>query len=79
MWSCICKNGRGHPHDHGPSWAIYGQTTGETEMTDWEIVKKERDITTVKPNKTYLMKPGDVHFYNIGAVHSPMKKILLGS
>src|SRR6187399_2248910 len=23
------------PHDHGPSWAIYGQADGETVMTDW--------------------------------------------
>jgi hypothetical protein len=23
------------PHDHGPSWAIYGQARGETVMTDW--------------------------------------------
>ncbi len=23
------------PHDHGPSWAIYGQARGETEMSDW--------------------------------------------
>ena len=22
------------PHDHGPSWAIYGQAAGETIMTD---------------------------------------------
>ena len=27
------------PHDHGPSWAIYGQARGETEMTDWELVE----------------------------------------
>ena len=27
------------PHDHGPSWAIYGQAAGETEMTDWELVE----------------------------------------
>ena len=26
------------PHDHGPSWAIYGQAKGETEMTDYELV-----------------------------------------
>ena len=26
------------PHDHGPSWAIYGQARGETVMTDWAIV-----------------------------------------
>jgi hypothetical protein len=24
------------PHDHGPSWAVYGQAAGETIMTDWE-------------------------------------------
>src|SRR5512140_2069193 len=24
------------PHDHGPSWAIYGQARGETHMTDYE-------------------------------------------
>src|SRR5690349_2062759 len=23
------------PHDHGPSWAIYGQAEGETLMSDW--------------------------------------------
>ena len=42
---CICGhvyNGPAHgsPHDHGSSWAIYGQATGVTEMTDWRIVKK---------------------------------------
>ena len=26
------------PHDHGPSWAIYGQAKGETEMTDYALV-----------------------------------------
>ena len=42
---CICGHvysgqANGSPHDHGPSWAIYGQATGITEMTDWKIVKK---------------------------------------
>ena len=26
------------PHDHGPSWAIYGQVAGETAMSDWELI-----------------------------------------
>ena len=44
---CICGhvyNGpaNGSPHDHGPSWAIYGQAAGVTEMTDWKIVRKGR-------------------------------------
>ena len=25
------------PHDHGPSWAIYGQAAGETIMTAWDL------------------------------------------
>ena len=28
------------PHDHGPSWAVYGQAIGVTEMTDWRLVEK---------------------------------------
>src|SRR5919106_5436519 len=27
------------PHDHGPSWAIYGQARGETVMSDWSVVE----------------------------------------
>jgi hypothetical protein len=53
---------------------VYGQASGETEMTDWEIVKQENDIKLVKKIKKYVMKPGDVKFYNIGDVHSPVRK-----
>ena len=28
------------PHDHGPSWAIYGQAAGETIMTDWDCLAR---------------------------------------
>lgn len=77
---CIC----GHvnegaaetgPHDHGSSWAIYGQATGETEMTDWKIVEKgEGDAPSlVRPLRTYLLRPGDAHFYDVGDVHSPKR------
>ena len=45
---CICGHvyqteANGMPHDHGSSWAIYGQAEGETEMTDWEIVNNPSD------------------------------------
>ena len=30
------------PHDHGPTWAIYGQAAGETIMSDWEMVSPPR-------------------------------------
>jgi hypothetical protein len=78
---CICGHvydteAIGLPHDHGSSWAVYGQAEGETEMTDWDIVKvsKNSEIIHVKAAKTYIMKPGDVHFYGVGHVHSPVRK-----
>src|SRR3974377_1999145 len=41
---CVCGHGydgpaHGKPHDHGESWAIYGQAEQTTEMTDWRIVE----------------------------------------
>ena len=27
------------PHDHGPTWAIYGQAAGETLMNEWALVE----------------------------------------
>ena len=75
---CICGHvyagaAIGEPHDHGTSWAIYGQAAGETEMTDWSVVSKgdKNNPTLVKPENTYTLKPGDAHFYDVGAVHSP--------
>ena len=45
-------------------------------MTDWDIIqeKSSDDVIYVKPSKTYLMTTGDVNFYNIGDVHSPVRK-----
>jgi hypothetical protein len=75
---CVCGHvyegpAKGAPHDHGSSWAIYGLAVGDTEMTDWRIVRKgEGDSPTlVEPERTYVMKPGDAHFYDVGVVHSP--------
>lgn len=75
---CICGHvyegpAKGAPHDHGNSWAIYGVATGDTEMTDWRIVRKAEGEAPnlVEPVRTYMMKPGDCHVYDVGAVHSP--------
>jgi hypothetical protein len=77
---CICghvyeKPAHGAPHDHGPSWAIYGLAVGDTEMTDWRIVKKGdgEAPALVTPEKSYVMRPGDAHFYDVGVVHSPKR------
>ena len=74
---CICAHAyrgakRGSPHDHGPTWAIYGQVAGETEMTDWSVVKPPRNGTpgTVRMQRSYTLKPGDAHHYGVGAVQA---------
>ena len=64
------------PHDHGSSWAIYGQAEGTTEMTDWKIVRPGAGDAPamVEPVRTYRLHPGDAHFYAVGAVHSPKRE-----
>lgn len=64
------------PHDHGTSWAIYGQAEGETIMTDWDCVARPTDSTPGKAvaNHDYVMKPGDAYLYDVGVLHSPERK-----
>jgi hypothetical protein len=61
------------PHDHGPSWAIYGQAGGVTEMTDWKLLEKPADGKPGKVAKvrSYELTPGVAHLYNEGVLHSP--------
>ena len=63
------------PHDHGPSWAIYGQAEGETLMSDFALVKAATPETRgkVRPVRSYALKPGDVHVYNEGDLHAPAR------
>lgn len=67
---------RTQPHDHGDSWAIYGQVAGETTMDGWEIVKP---ATAEVPGKVRLkdsivLKPGTARVYNEGEIHSPRRE-----
>jgi hypothetical protein len=63
------------PHDHGPSWAIYGQAAGETEMIDFALVEPAAAGRPGKVRRTrsYPLRPGDVHVYNEGDIHSPSR------
>jgi predicted metal-dependent enzyme (double-stranded beta helix superfamily) len=65
---------KGPPHDHGPSWAIYGQSAGETVLSDWVLVDTPAtpgQRRKVKVLREYTMRPGDVHVYNERAIHAP--------
>ena len=63
------------PHDHGPSWAIYGQALGETQMSDWALLEPATPETPgkVRHVRTYKLSPGMAHLYNEGDLHSPRR------
>jgi predicted metal-dependent enzyme (double-stranded beta helix superfamily) len=82
---CICAHvnrdaREANPHDHGSSWAIYGQAFGETEMSDWEILEPATEGTPgkVRRARVYALKPGMAHIYNEGDVHSPKRVAATG-
>lgn len=64
------------PHDHGPSWAIYSQAAGVTEMTDWRLVEKPAAGRPGKVEKvrSYELRPGMAKLYNEGDLHSPRRE-----
>ena len=77
---CICAHAyrgakRGKPHDHGPTWAIYGQVAGETEMTDWDLTAPPQDGQPgkVRLSRSYTLTPGDAHCYDVGDIHAPLR------
>ena len=60
------------PHDHGASWAIYGQATQYTDMIEWarEDDGKDPKHARLKPIKKYRLTPGKAGIYQDGAIHS---------
>ncbi|HEX5020919.1 MAG TPA: hypothetical protein VFX54_09685 [Candidatus Binatia bacterium] len=82
---CICAHvnrdaREANPHDHGVSWAIYGQAFGETEMSDWDVLEgaAEGKPGKVRRARVYTLKPGMAHIYNEGDVHSPKRVAATG-
>ena len=77
---CVCAHvnreaREANPHDHGSSWAIYGQAFGETQMSDWEVIEPAAEDKPGKVRRAhvYTLKPGMAHIYNEGHVHSPKR------
>jgi len=60
------------PHDHGASWAIYGQATKYTDMIEWEREDDGNDPAhaELKPVKRYRLNPGHAGIYQDGKIHS---------
>lgn len=60
------------PHDHGSSWAIYGQATSHTDMRDFEREGPDApdDRAVVRPVRSYRVEPGQAVLYEVGDIHS---------
>lgn len=60
------------PHDHGASWAIYGQATKYTDMIEWAREDNGADPkhAKLKPVKKYRLDPGKAGIYQDGTIHS---------
>jgi predicted metal-dependent enzyme (double-stranded beta helix superfamily) len=58
------------PHDHGASWAIYGQATGHTDMIEWERTDNGSARAELKEVKRYRLNPGQAGIYQDRAIHS---------
>jgi len=62
----------GGVHDHGESWAIYGQAVEWTDMTEWNRTddRSRPGKATVEGDKTYRLERGMAGIFEDGAIHS---------
>jgi len=60
------------PHDHGASWAIYGQASGYTDVTEWIRLDDGANPAhaNLEQRVTYRLEPGHAHIYQDGMIHS---------
>lgn len=56
------------PHDHGTSWAVYGQTAGYTDMTIWSAPAGAD--SKVEPVRTFRLEPGQAGLFDVREIHS---------
>jgi len=63
---------KSNPHDHGDSWAIYGQATSYTDMAEYERVDDRADPgkARLEVRKKYRLNPGQAGIFQDGAIHS---------
>jgi predicted metal-dependent enzyme (double-stranded beta helix superfamily) len=56
------------PHDHGNSWAVYGQTAGYTDMTIWSAANQ--DSGGIDKVRTFRLDSGQAGLFDVGEIHS---------
>ena len=53
------------PHDHGDSWAVYGQAAGHTDMTIWSAEHGD-----VKQVRQFRLDAGQAGLFDVREIHS---------
>ncbi len=66
------KGKSGPPHDHGKSWAIYGQAVGRTVMTLWKRLDDGSDSghANIEKDISFELDPGMAGKFEVGDIHS---------
>lgn len=66
-------NGKsGPPHDHGESWAVYGQAVGHTVMSTWKRLddSSAEGRAKLEKDQTYQLDPGMAGIFEPKDIHS---------
>ncbi len=60
------------PHDHGNSWAVYGQATEWTDMSEYRRLDGNQGDGEAKLEqvKAYRLMPGQAGLYDVRAIHA---------
>lgn len=60
------------PHDHGASWAVYGQAREYTIMEEYRRVDdgSSDDHAELEKTKEYRLDPGHAGIFNAGIIHT---------
>jgi len=69
---CNPKPHKSPPHDHGSSWAVYGQAVRHTDMSEFRRVDGGNGAGEAKLEKVkaYRLEPGRAGVYDVGAIHA---------
>lgn len=65
------KGRRSPPHDHGTSWAVYGQAVGRTDMTVWQRNddRSKPGYAEIEPAGIYRLTRGKAGLFDVGDIH----------
>jgi hypothetical protein len=69
---CNPKPHKSPPHDHGSSWAVYGQAIKYTDMSEYRRLDggEGEGEAKLEKVKSYRLEPGHAGVYDVGAIHA---------